>query len=169
MNVPNFASILDRPITSLEKPKPLPQGTYLMMVQGQAEVGKSSKKQTDQVKFTFKFLKASDDVDQDELKELGGLKDKTLSNNTTTFYITEAAGWRLRWFLDEVLQIPTHDEEETDDNGQPLERTPRQMLAEVAGKQFWAKIKHESSEDGKQTFMAVADMAALGSEEDDDE
>jgi hypothetical protein len=167
MNVPNFASILDRPITSLEKPKPLPAGTYLMAVQGQAEVGKSSKKQTDQVKFTFKFLKPSDDVDEEELKELGGLKDKTLSNNTTTFYLTEAAGWRLRWFMEEVLGIATHDEDDTDDDGQPLERTPRQMLAETPGKQFWAKIKHVSSEDGKQTFMEVADMAAIGSEDDD--
>jgi hypothetical protein len=166
--VPSFASILDRPVSQIEKPKPLPQGTYLMRVKGLGEVGKSTKKGTDQVKFTFEFMGAGDEVDEDDLKAAGGWQGKTLSNNTTTFYITDTAAWRLKWFLEEVLTIPTEDDEETDEEtGEPLSRTLSQMLMDVPGRTFWAKIKHTSSEDGKQTYMEIADMAAVGDEDDE--
>jgi len=41
----NFASILDEAPTEINRPKPLPEGTYLCVV-GQPEEGKSSKKGT---------------------------------------------------------------------------------------------------------------------------
>ena len=94
---PNFGSILDRAPSEIEKPKPLPQGSYITVLVGQPRFDKSAKKQTEFVEFTHKLLAAQEDVDEDELKVLGGVKDKVMKN---TFYLTEGAAWRLKEFLE---------------------------------------------------------------------
>lgn len=42
----DFTSILNKPMAETERPKPLPVGTYLCMVQGQPEFGESNQKKT---------------------------------------------------------------------------------------------------------------------------
>lgn len=142
---PAFQSILDRPSTDIERPKPMPVGTYVVVVQGQPKFDKSTKKQTDYVEFTFKFLEALDDVDTDALDAVGGIKDKTIRN---TYYLTEQAAFRLVDFLDHV---GAGDED----------MSLGQRIPEAVGKQCLATISHRASEDGQAVFAQVKSTAPI--------
>ncbi len=135
---PNFGSILDRAPSEIEKPKPLPQGSYITQIVGQPRFDKSSKKRTEFVEFTHKLLQAQDDVDEDELKALGGVKDKVMKN---TFYLTESAAWRLKEFLGHCGI----------EEGDSL----REMIEETPGKQVGIFVNHEASQDGTSVFARV--------------
>ncbi len=149
-----FASILDRPSTDVERPKALPVGSYVMVVQGLPRFDKSSKKQTEFVEFTCRYLQAQDDVDDEELTKVlerpdGTRKALSEMSNRLTFYLTEDAIWRLKKFLAEDLGI---DEED---------KTLRQMISEAPGQQFLAAIKHTASEDGTTVYANIATTAAV--------
>ena len=75
MTSPSFSAILDRPSDSIEKPKPLPVGTYLFSIKGQPEMVKA-KSGTEGVKFACIPLQAGEDVDSQALAE-------ALTNQTT--------------------------------------------------------------------------------------
>lgn len=144
----NFSSILDKPASEVEKPKPLAAGTYLAVVKGMPEQGASNLKKTPFVEFTLGFLSAEDDVDPDELKEALGdakLGDKTIKN---TFYLTEGSLWRLKDWLG-ALGL---DIEGDASLGQLIEATP--------GCQIMITLGHEASQDGKSVFARIKDFAA---------
>lgn len=136
----SFGSILDRAPSEIEKPKPLPQGSYITQIVGQPRFDKSTKKQTEFVEFTHKLLSAGDDVDADELKAIGGIKDKTMKN---TFYLTEASVWRLKEFLEHC----GIDMEAAESLRAGIEETP--------GVQVGLFIGHEASQDGTSIFARV--------------
>ena len=140
----HFASILDEAPTEVNRPKPLPEGTYLCVV-GQPEDGKSSKKGTPFVKFPLKPISALDDVDSEALEEVGGLEAKNLS---TTFYITADAVYRLDEFHE-------HCGIDLDD---PISRRVRN--SEVVNSQVLAVVKHRMSDDNTQTFAEVSRTAS---------
>lgn len=140
-----FASILDRPSSEIERPKPMPVGEYVCVVQGQPRQDKSAKKQTEFVEFTLKFLEALDTVDEEALNAIGGIKDKTIK---ATYYLTENSTWRLVDFLD---HCEAGDEE----------MSLRQRIAEAPGKQVVATIRHEASQDGTTVFAKVATTAKV--------
>ena len=137
---PNFGSILDRAPSEIEKPKPLPQGSYITVLVGQPRFDKSAKKQTEFVEFTHKLLAAQEDVDEDELKSMGGIKEKVMKN---TFYLTEGAAWRLKEFL-EHCGIDLDDCENL-----------RAAVEETPGKQVGIFINHEASQDGTSVVARV--------------
>ena len=59
LNVISYtASILDEAPTEIDRPKPIPTGTYLCRVQGTPTYDKSSKKGTPFVQFTLKPISA---------------------------------------------------------------------------------------------------------------
>ena len=91
MTTPNFASILAESPDHVERPKPLPVGTYLCTV-GTPEIGESSKKKTPFLRFPLKPLAPMQDVDEEALAEVGGLENKNLS---ITFYVTADAAFML--------------------------------------------------------------------------
>lgn len=137
---PNFGALLNTPAGEIERPKPLPQGSYVVMVQGLPRFDKSAKKQTEFVEFTLKLLSAAEDVDADELKDLGGLAEKTIKD---TYYLTEASLWRLKDFLANC-DLDTEGEE-----------TLQELIEETPGKQVGIFIKHEASQDGQSVFARV--------------
>ncbi len=138
---PNFASIMDEAPTEIDRPKPLPAGTYLCVVAGPAEKGKSSKKGTDFSMFTLKPLQAEDDVDEDELAEAGGIENKTLR---ATFYETPDAIYRLDEFHEHCgLDI-----------SKPMSR--RMRNDEVVNCHVRAVVKHRTSEDGSRIYAEIA-------------
>lgn len=141
----SFASILDTPSSEIERPKPLPVGEYVCVVQGQPRFDKSSKKQTEFVEFTLKILEALETVDVDALEEMGGIKDKTIK---ATYYITETALWRLKDFLD---HCNAGDEDES----------LRQRIDQTPGCQVIVTIKHEASDDGQSVFGRVGGTASV--------
>lgn len=139
-STPNFGALLDKPGSEVERPKPLPQGSYTAMVQGLPRFDKSAKKQTELVEFTLKLLSAGEDVDAAELAELGGLADKTIKD---TYYITEGSLWRLKDFLANC---------DLDAEG---DASLRELLEETPGKQIGVFIRHEASQDGQSIFAHV--------------
>ena len=86
MDTPNFGAILDRPANEIQRPKPLPVGTYVCVVVGLPREDKSTKKGTEFVEFTMRPIEASTDIDEDDLKAMGGLENKTLR---VTFWLVE--------------------------------------------------------------------------------
>lgn len=142
---PNFGKLLDVAPTEVERPKPIPAGTYLCTVKGLPKFDKSSKKGTEYVEFTLVPVSAGDDVDEDELKEFGGLKDKTIKD---TYYITENSVWRLKKFLEDCgLDV---DNKKT---------TLRELIDETPNAQLNVIIKHEFGNDNVSVFARVAGTA----------
>jgi hypothetical protein len=143
---PNFSSILDKPSSSVEKPKPWPVGTYTAVVTGLPRQDKSAKKQTPFVEFTLKPLSAEEDVDQEALDAMGGIGEKTIR---ATYYLTEDALWRLQKFLGDC-----GIETETDES-------LRQLIDQTPGCQVKINIKHRASDDGETIFAEIGSTAAV--------
>lgn len=133
--------ILDRPSNEAERPKPVPAGNYHCKVQGLPRFDKSSKKQTPFVEFTLVPITALDDVDQEELAQMGGLTDKTFK---APFYLTENSEYRLREFLD-ACDVP-----DVDDDNEPLSHRAR--IEETPNCEVIVTMVHEPSQDGSTTF-----------------
>lgn len=153
MNQQSFASILDKPATEVDRPKPLPVGTYICVVNGLPRFDKSSKKQTEFVEFALKPLAASEDVDDEALVTAltrGDGSSKALQDMTirAIYYLTEDAIWRLKKFLEDLG---------IDSEGKSL----RQMIDEAPGRQVAANLRHEASEDGQAIFARLKDTAAV--------
>lgn len=140
----SFESILDMPSSEVERPKPLPVGSYVGIVQSH-KFDRSTKKGTEYVEFTIKLIEALDDVDQEKLGEQGGLGDKTLR---ATYYLTENSVWRLKDFLN-------HCEAGDED------MTLRQRIAETPAKSITVKVRHEASQDGSQVYARISDTAPV--------
>lgn len=139
-SAPSFGALLNTPPSETERPKPLPTGSYVAMVQGLPRMDKSSQKQTEFVEFTLKLISAGDDVDAEELEAMGGLADKTIKD---TYYLTENSLWRLKDFLANC----GIDVENVESYAVALEDTQ--------GKQVGVAIKHEPSRDGTSIFARV--------------
>lgn len=143
---PSFGSILDRAPSEIEKPKPLPQGSYITQIVGQPRFDLSTKKQTEFAEFTHKVISAGEDVDEDDLAAyLTGadgvkkkLTDVTLKN---TYYLTKSAAWRLKEFLEHC------GVEEAD--------SLREMIEETPGQQVGIFVNHEASQDGTSVFARI--------------
>ena len=139
-----FGSILDRAPSEIEKPKPLPQGSYVTLLVGQPRFDKSTKKQTEYAEFTHKILSAGEDVDADALKTyLGDSKKLTDVLMKNTYYLTEGATWRLKDFLEHC----GIDMDALDSLREGVEETP--------GKQVGIFINHEGSQDGTSVFARI--------------
>jgi hypothetical protein len=143
MAKPNLSSILDRPSEDAERPKPLPQGSYICIVQSWEE-GSSTKKQTPFIRFTLKPIDAGEDVKPEELEEAGGLGERTLGVN---YYLTDNSEYRLREFLD-------HCGVDSKDGKTKLSHRDRAEMA--LNTQVGAFIKHRASEDGEAVFAEVS-------------
>lgn len=140
----NFTNILSKPATDFERPKPLPQGTYLMNVKPGYRLDESTKKKTPFVEFLCDVVEALKDVDAAELAEAGGVAGKIVK---ATFYLTDDAAYRLREFL-ETLGL---------DTTKPTD----QILDDAAGQQFLGTIVHEPSQDGQSIFAKLGQTAAV--------
>lgn len=149
----SFLDILDRPSTEIERPKPLPQGTYTCVVLGLPEHGKSSQKQTPYVRFTLRPVAAGEDVDQDALNEWmrkgdGSTRQLSEASVRADYYITEDAAWRLDKFLTDL----------------GLERDLGSMnvrIQQCPGRQVNVFIRHEASQDGTAVFARVGDTGPV--------
>ena len=145
----SFESILDTPTADVERPKPLPAGTYDVIVSGMPEHGESAQKKTPFVRFTYKIAAAHDDVDETELTELLSGKDGEVTPLTEksirdTYYVTPDALWR----LNDVLGNMGID---TDAEG----RTIRHALDETPNASLRIEVAHRASQDGQSIFAEV--------------
>lgn len=143
----NFGSILDKAPSDIKPPVALPVGSYLTTVIGLPRFDKSTKKGTEFVEYTLKFVQALDDVDADELKAIeGGITDKTIKN---TYYLTDAALWRLKEFLEHCgLDVEAAE-------------SLRELIEQPQGQQVIIHLKHEASDDGQRVFARIAGTAPV--------
>jgi hypothetical protein len=147
MNQQTFESILDTPADEVERPKPLPTGTYDVIVSGLPEHGQSSQKKTPFVKFNYVLQAAGEDVDEDELVTLLTKKDGTVEPLTTksikdTYYTTPDSLFRLT----DVIENMGIEQEG---------KTIRQCLDETPNASLRILVGHRASEDGRQVFAEV--------------
>jgi len=139
-----FTSILDRQSSEIERPKPLPVGTYLCIVKGLPRYDKSSKKQTDFVEFNLEIQSAEEDVDADAIEAFkGGVVGKSVKD---TYYLTEEAAFRVKDFLEHC--------------GVEDEGTLRSRIEQTPGCQLKVFIKHEPSQDGQTMFARIGKTMA---------
>lgn len=137
----DFASILDMPATDVERPKPLPEGTYFGIIQGMYEQGESTKKKTPFVRFNLAVQSVGEDVDEDDLKAFGdeGVIGKTIKD---TYYTTPDALFRLTDFLENAgIEL--------------ADKSIRAALDETPNCSIGFYIGHRASEDGQQIFAEI--------------
>ena len=145
MSSPNFSAILDQPVTEINRPKPLPVGTYLCIVDGVPRFDKSKQKQTDYVEFSLRPVTPGPDVDQQALTDAGGIGEKKLR---VTFYLTEDSVYRLDVFLFEHLGIE-------------MGTSRKEAIAQAPGRQVNATVSHQASADGQAIFANVTGTARV--------
>lgn len=150
MAAPVFGSILKTNPKDVERPKPLPVGTYTCVVNGMPRYDKSTKKGTEFVEFTLKVIDHHDDVDEDELKQVltkADGKKKTLGDVPlrATFYLKPDILWRLTKFLSD-LGIEPKD-------------TLEEMIEETNGSEVVVVVKHEWSDDGLASYARIDSTA----------
>jgi hypothetical protein len=162
-----ITDILDMPSSSIERPKPIPQGTYVAQVIGQFREDKSTKKGTRYHEYTLKLIKPATngegeplDVDMDALEqsltkasgEVANLSDRTLRH---TIYVTSDSLFRYKDFLDH-LGIPLEED------GEDLSTMQRAGMA--PGRFVLIHIKHTPSQDGESTYANIDKTAPYDEE-----
>lgn len=143
----SFESILDQKADEVERPKPLPAGTYDVLVKGMPEHGQSSKQRTPFVRFTYVLQAAGEDVDEGDLDELltnskgekVALSERSIRD---TYYTTPDALFRLTDCL-EAMGIDLTD------------KTVRAALDETPNQSLRILVGHRASDDGEQVFAEV--------------
>lgn len=139
-----FESILSKKSSEVEKPKPLPAGTYLAIVSGPPKKGEIGKDKTDVFDYELKLLQPMDDVNQEELNAVGGLADKNIRGR---FFLTEKAAYRLKEFCD-ACGVPED------------EKSLGERAALCQGQQVKVLVKQEPSQDGTQMFSNAVSYSA---------
>ena len=107
--MPDFRAVLGHKLGSIEKPKPVPIGSYSAIIHATelAEVGQNK---TPGVRVTFLLQSPGEDVDMDHFADFGGMEALTRRKVNTTFWLTEDALYRLKDFLTEVCLIEGAEE-----------------------------------------------------------
>lgn len=149
MNAPNFSSILDQPVTEVKRPKPLPVGTYTCIVDGIPKFDKTkNENSTDVVEFNLKPVAPGPDVDAAALEE--ALNGKSLGDVKLrlSFFLTDAAVYRLDAFLFEHLPIE-------------LGINRKEAISRAPGNQVLATVIHAASKDGQAIYANVGSTARV--------
>jgi len=142
----NFAAILGKQAQEIEKPKPLPVGSYICVNPKLPDFKAVGKNETPCAEFGFKVIAPSDDVDPAELQAFGDYKGKNV---------------RHRMFLTEGTEFRTKEELVNAFNIDEAGKTLGQMFNETINKQVIVKIKHTPTEDGSDIFAEVESLAAV--------
>jgi hypothetical protein len=99
----DFNSILDTDFDSIEKPKPLPVGTYKFLILDVTS-GVSQNKGTPYIELQCQPLSPGADVDQAML-DMAKMSKKKLR---LTFWMSEDARWRFKAFIEKTLNLSVH-------------------------------------------------------------
>lgn len=143
MSGPQFSSLLDEEPTEVNRPKPLPVGSYVCTV-GMPRYDKSTKKKTDFVEFPLQLVATYDDVDAEALTEALNGKPITEKSMRVTYYLTEDAVYRLDEFHEHCGINIT----------EPGKRKARNE--DCVNRQVGIMVKHTSSDDGESIYANVA-------------
>lgn len=140
MSGPDFTELLSTSkLGEIEKPKPLPPGSYVALVKRQ-EYDKSSKKQTPLARFYLEVQSAMEDVDAEALAAFGDVKGKTLKHD---LYITESSLFMLQDFVLNHIGL--------DLEGKSLEEAIPECVNQLVG----VRVKNEIAQDGETTYATL--------------
>jgi hypothetical protein len=142
----DFSKILQKQAEEIEKPKPLPIGSYICNNPKLPEFKGVGKNETPCAEFSLVIIAPSDDVDPADLKAYGDWKGKTIRHR---MFLTEGTEFRTKEELKDAFQV--------DEAGKNL----GQMFNETINRQVLVTVKHRPSEDGTDIFMEVEKLAAV--------
>lgn len=139
----NFSQLLQNAtLGEIEKPKPLPVGSYATIIK-QIEQGESpGEKKTPYVRINAEIVAPLGDVNEADLETFGSVSGKKVK---VDFYITEDSLFRLQDFILEHVGLELR--------GMNLD----QAIGQLVNHQVGMKIKHEISKKDNQTIFAVVD------------
>jgi hypothetical protein len=138
--MPDFKSLLSKPVDDIKKPPALPAGTYSGRID-KYELKESREKKTPYLQVDVKLSGPGADIDPSELEGID-LNKKNLSRN---FFLTEDAQYRLVALLHSCG---------IDTRGRSLgESIPDLLQAEVI-----VSVTQRASEDGKDIYNDVNDL-----------
>lgn len=135
----NFSDVLNKKLDTVEKPKPLPAGTYFALINAAPDIKPRGQNNNLAAEFTFKILQPTEDVDAEALAEQGGIRDRTLRY---TLWLTDDALWRAKQFIENC------GVEDTD-----ISLT--QGLQACIGAQVKVLVKQVPSKDGEELFANI--------------
>lgn len=143
----NFSELLKVAVTSVERPKPLPPGTYDGVITGYETGEAQNEKKTPYVRVLIKLSTPQADVDQAGLQQYGGMealqKAQPVRND---FWLTQESLYRLREFFENVLGV--------DVQGKNFD----ELLPQVSGRQVKVFMKQEPSKKaGSDAIYTVVD------------
>lgn len=136
----DFNKILTKQAATIEKPKPLPVGTYLTNNPQLPKFVGVGKNETPAAEFGLIILQPQDDVDMAALTEYGNWKGKSVRHR---MFLTEASEYRTKEELCAAFALEEGD------------KTLGQLFNETINKQVLVKIKHRPSDDGSEMFHEV--------------
>lgn len=128
----DFASLVNVQAETIERPKPLPAGSYTALIEKQ-EFGTTSEKQTPYCRYLFKPTQAQDDVDATALAEVN-LSKISLRQD---YWLTPDAVYRLKEFLEKTLGIESTG------------KTIGEMIPQAVGQQVLINVKHSIDRKGE--------------------
>jgi hypothetical protein len=141
----SMQDIMDTPMSDISPPKPIPPGSYAVMVVGHANEDTASTG-TKYYQFTLQLQEAFDDVNGDALEEaltkMDGtvmpLRDKTIQSDR--YYVTDASLFRLNKFLKDLGISDKHED--------GSKKGLKEGLMEAPGKMCVVSIAHRASTSG---------------------
>lgn len=136
----NFSDVLNKKLDTIEKPKPLPVGTYYAVVNGAPEIKPRGNNNTLSAEFKFKILQPDEDVDAEQLAAAGGLQKER--EMRFTLWLTEDALWRAKQFVENCG---------VDDSNVSLS----QALQACVGCQVKVKVVQKPSQDGAELYANI--------------
>jgi hypothetical protein len=141
----DFSKILQKQATTIEKPKPLPVGTYLVNNPQLPKFAAIGKNETPCAEFSLTILAPQDDVDPEALAAYGDVRGKNIRHR---MFLTEGTEYRTKEELVNAFGVP--------EDGMTL----GQMFNETINKQVYVTIKHRPSDDGTEMYHEVEKLAA---------
>lgn len=149
----DFQSLLERPMDSFTKPKPLPEGSYIFGVKDHTftapTAGSDGKTKSGFIEFTLIPKAANADVDENALAEMLDGNDITTKQVKKKFFVTPDALYRLTDFAVHCGQ---------DVAGKAIS----EIIPQLVGTEVVGHIKHNiSSRDPSQVFAELAQTAPV--------
>lgn len=141
----DFSKILQKQASEIEKPKPLPIGTYLCVNPKLPEFKGVGKNETPCAEFSLTIM-APVEVDADDLTAYGEVKGKSIRHR---MFLTEGTEYRTKEELVNAFGL--------DEAGKNL----GQLFNETINGQVLVTIKHRPSEDGTEIYHEVEGLAAV--------
>lgn len=144
----DFTKLLSTKADDIQKPKPVPAGTYVFTVLSH-RFGESKQKGTPYVEYSVQAMSPGEDVDQELFTEYGGMEKLTKKKFTYTFWLTEDADYMHLQFL-QTLGITTSG------------RTVGELVPESIGQMFLGTVTHSVNQKNPEfPFVNISGHAAV--------